>query len=303
MIGDIMLWRGFFRKDQSRPRATNVISTLLRSIVRALAAATIFVAAAITLLAAPPGTFLAFAVCLPVAVVITVSGHELGHVIFGALVGYTFQRISFGSGRNLLAWRMGSTRIEVNAGILDGQVAPRSARHPDCGLCQILFHLGGVLANLAMALGALFVLMRFHLPMLGQLAVGSFMLCNLAYIILSLSPYTCKDDDGTYYEMDGYQVMLTYRVGPRQADQSDYRSMVAPFFSEKFEAAPSPAAREMVQLVRAIRSAGSRRDATQEAYTRETYKRNLASVLAHGRLTKAEKLLVVGALDAQIATT
>jgi hypothetical protein len=297
MKGNIMLWRGFFRKHQSRPRATNVLTKLLRSIVHGLAAATILVAAIITLLAAPPGTFLAFAVCLPVAVVITVSGHELGHVIFGTLVGYTFQRISFGSGRNLLAWRMGRTLIEVNAGILDGQVAPRSARHPDCGLCQILFHLGGVLANFTMAMGALFVLIWFDMPMLGQLAIGSFMLCNLCYIVLSLSPYTCRDDDGSYYEMDGYQVMLTWRVGPRQADQTDYRSMVAPFFTEEFEAAPSPAAHEIVRLVRAIRTAAWQRNATQE-----TYKKNLASVLARGRLKKAEKLLVLDVLGAQMAT-
>jgi hypothetical protein len=296
MKGAIMLWRGFFRCHQLGRHASNVITSLLRWLIRGVAITIILAAVAISLpalLALPPGSILACAVCLPAAIFITVVGHELGHVIFGGLAGYTFERVSFGSGRNLLSWRMGKTLIEINTGINAGQIAPRSARYPDSGFCQMLFHLGGVLANFAMMMGALLLFMWFAMPVWAKVAIASLMVCNLYYMVESLWPYTHRDDDGIYYEMDGYQVLLTWRVGPKQADQYDYRSMVTPFFTDESEAAPSPAARELVQLVKAISAVACQGDAKLE-----TYNKSLASMLARGRLTKAEELLVLDVLGA-----
>ena len=237
---------------------------------------------------------LVYAGCLIGSIMATVSGHELGHVILGKLAGYSFERISFGSGRNLLSFRIGGTLVELNLGILDGQVAPNHATHPDSGARQILLSSGGVLANAAMAGAAVAAWLLLDLPAWARVAAVLFALCNAAYIGLSLAPYTAREADGQYNEMDAYQVLRTLRAGPSRADQNDYMALVSPYFTEEFEPAPSRAAREVVQNVKALRMAAWR--AGSDA---AKHKQVLSDILAHKRLTKAEARLVQDALGPQ----
>lgn len=237
-----------------------------------------------------------FAVWLVGAIFVTVSGHELGHVIFGKLAGYSFERISFGSGRRLFSFRIGGTLIELNLGILDGHVLPRHAKHPDSGFCQILLSLGGMLANVAMMSAAVIAWLLVDMSTSARLGIVWFALCNAAYILLSLYPYTARDSDGQYYEMDAYQIIRTWRLGPRRSDQDNYMAMVTPFFTEEFEPAPSRAAREIVKLVTDMRSA-----AWRGAADTASCKQSLVRLLDSGRLTKPEKLLIYDTLARQDA--
>jgi len=214
----------------------------------------------------------------------------------GRLAGYAIERVSFGSGRNLLSWRIGETLIEINAQILDGQVAPRSAANPDSASRQMLLNLGGVLANFTVMTGTLLVWIWVPMPTWGQLLCFSFVLTNLFYVF-QLCP-AVGYLDGEYHVLDGYQIMLAWRLGPKLADQRDYWAMVSPFFTEEFEAAPSRAALEIVQLVRAIRMAAWRHSADDQGY-----RKSLAGMLERGGLTKAEKLLVLDVLGPNVVGT
>lgn len=237
---------------------------------------------------------LVFAACLIGSVMATVAGHEIGHLILGRLAGYRFSRLSFGSGRNLASFRIGDMLVELNLGILDGQAQPNHAEHPDSGLCQNLLSLGGVLANAAMMSAALLAWHLADMPTWARVALGAFVLCNAAYMLLSLAPYTARDDDGQYYEMDAYQVIRTWRVGPRRADQDDYMTLVSPYFTDEFERPPSRSARDLVEHVKALRTAAWRAGADAEAH-----KASLQKLLERGRLTKPEARLVQDALRPQ----
>lgn len=230
---------------------------------------------------------LVYAGCLVGSIMATVIGHELGHVILGKLAGYSFERVSFGSGWNLVSFRIGGTLVELNLGILDGQVAPNHATHPDSGPRQIMLSLGGVIANVAMAGAALAAWLLVDMPAWGLTAAVMLALCNIVYIALSLAPYTIRDDGGQYNEMDAYQVLRTLRVGAARADQNDYMALVSPYFAEEFEPAPSPSAGKVVQHVKALRTAAWRTGGDAAAH-----KQALSDILAHKRLTKAEARLV-----------
>ena len=227
-----------------------------------------------------------------VAVAVTVGGHELGHVIAGWIAGYTFARFAVGSGRNLVAFEIGRTRCELNAEVFNGCVEPRTARNPDSAFAQTFFLLGGVIANVAMTIAALLLWGRWDLSFWGQVAIGGFVLCNLLNIALSLTPHAERDDGGHYHESDAFQLLRVWRVGPERARQTDYMTMVTPYFEREREPGPSRSAGEILDCVKALRSAEWRRGAVVEEP-----RKKLSGFLERGGLTNAETRLALDTLS------
>jgi Zn-dependent protease len=128
---------------------------------------------------------------LIVAIASAVALHELGHVLFGRIVGIPLEHVAIGEGQKLLGWRMGSTDFSIHAIPLSGYV--EHGAHDAGPLRCAVFAAGGIIVNLAVGLSCLALYLFGELPYWTGKFIWPFALAHLALAAFNLVPRQFED--------------------------------------------------------------------------------------------------------------